>query len=111
MLILVPAGPLGLLEEDSPGTPLTSMLQALNRFLLERIAQDFRSMPPHASTLDQVCYPADFSFYVSLFHNLGELQNIAIVPADLQRFSELPPSLLLDVPTVAASTLVQEQRS
>jgi PAB-dependent poly(A)-specific ribonuclease subunit 2 len=48
------AGPLALLEEDSPGSSLTSMLQALNRFFTEKIAQDFRSMPPYATTFDQV---------------------------------------------------------
>jgi PAB-dependent poly(A)-specific ribonuclease subunit 2 len=48
------AGPLGLLEEDSPGSSLTTMLQGLNRFLLERITQDYRSIPPHSSAFDQV---------------------------------------------------------
>jgi PAB-dependent poly(A)-specific ribonuclease subunit 2 len=48
------AAQLGLLEEDAPGSSLTSMLQALNRFLLERISQDFRSLPPHSTELEQV---------------------------------------------------------
>ncbi|KAH8816153.1 PAB-dependent poly(A)-specific ribonuclease subunit PAN2 [Xylogone sp. PMI_703] len=48
------AAPLGLLEEDNTGTPLTTMLQGLNRFLLERITQDYRSIPPHANAFDQV---------------------------------------------------------
>ena len=48
------AGPLGLLEEETPGSSLTGMLQGLNRFLLERIAQDYRSVPPHSSAFDQV---------------------------------------------------------
>ena len=50
----VVAGPLALLEEDSPGSPLTSMLQALNRFFTEKIVQDFKSMPPYDTTFDQV---------------------------------------------------------
>ncbi|CAG8983942.1 hypothetical protein HYALB_00006910 [Hymenoscyphus albidus] len=48
------AGPLGLLEEDAPGTSLTTMLQGLNRFLLERITHDYRSVPPYAPALDHV---------------------------------------------------------
>lgn len=35
------------------------MLQRLNRFLLDRITQDYRSIPPHSSALDQV------SLYIS----------------------------------------------
>ncbi|KAG0651296.1 Poly(A)-nuclease deadenylation complex subunit 2 [Hyphodiscus hymeniophilus] len=48
------AGPLGLLEEDAPGSSLTTMIQGLNRFLLDRITQDYRSIPPHSSAFDQV---------------------------------------------------------
>ncbi|KAI9743044.1 MAG: poly(A)-specific ribonuclease [Claussenomyces sp. TS43310] len=48
------AGPLGLLEEDNPGTSLTVMLQGLNRFLLDKLAQDYRSMPPHSLAFDQL---------------------------------------------------------
>jgi len=48
------AGPLGLLEEDAPGASLTNMLQGLNRFLLDKIAQDYRSIPPHSAAFDQV---------------------------------------------------------
>ncbi|TVY87329.1 PAN2-PAN3 deadenylation complex catalytic subunit, partial [Lachnellula willkommii] len=48
------AGPLGLLEEDAPGSSLTVMLQGLNRFLLDRIAQDFRSLPPYSPALDRI---------------------------------------------------------
>jgi PAB-dependent poly(A)-specific ribonuclease subunit 2 len=48
------AGPLGLLEEDAPGSSLTNMLQGLTRFLLDRIAQDYRSVPPHSAAFDQV---------------------------------------------------------
>ena len=51
------AGPLGLLEEDAPGSSLTTMLQGMNRFLLERITQDYRSVPPHPSAFDQVRTP------------------------------------------------------
>ncbi|RDW85660.1 PAB-dependent poly(A)-specific ribonuclease subunit PAN2 [Coleophoma crateriformis] len=48
------AGPLGLLEEETPGSSLTAMLQGLNRFLLDKIVQDFRSIPPRSTALDQV---------------------------------------------------------
>ena len=48
------AGPLGLLEEDAPGSSLTTMLQSLNRFFLDKIAQDYRSIPPHSAAFDQV---------------------------------------------------------
>jgi PAB-dependent poly(A)-specific ribonuclease subunit 2 len=51
------AGPLGLLEEDAPGASLTNMLQGLNRFLLDKIAQDYRSIPPHSAAFDQVDNP------------------------------------------------------
>ncbi|RKF78846.1 PAN2-PAN3 deadenylation complex catalytic subunit PAN2 [Golovinomyces cichoracearum] len=47
------AGPLGLLEDEATGSPLTIMLQGLNRFLLDKIAQDWRSIPPHSSAIDQ----------------------------------------------------------
>jgi hypothetical protein len=43
-----------LLEEDAPGSSLTTMLQGLNRFLLERVAHDYRSVPPHSVAFDQV---------------------------------------------------------
>ncbi|KAH8684695.1 PAB-dependent poly(A)-specific ribonuclease subunit PAN2 [Tricladium varicosporioides] len=48
------AGPLGLLEEDALGSSLTIMLQGFNRFLLEKITQDYRSIPPHISSFDHV---------------------------------------------------------
>ncbi|RDL37203.1 PAB-dependent poly(A)-specific ribonuclease subunit PAN2 [Venustampulla echinocandica] len=48
------AGPLGLLEEDAPGSNLTTMLQGLNRFLLDRITQDYRSIPPFTPAFDHV---------------------------------------------------------
>jgi hypothetical protein len=37
------------------------MLQRLNRFLLDRITQDYRSIPPHSSALDQVCEYAKYN--------------------------------------------------
>jgi hypothetical protein len=51
---LIPAGPLGLLEEDAPGAALTTMLQGLTRFFLDRLAQDWRSIPPHSLAFEQV---------------------------------------------------------
>jgi PAB-dependent poly(A)-specific ribonuclease subunit 2 len=53
-MLTVVAAQLGLLEEDAPGSSLTLMLQSLNRFLLERIIQDFRSLPPHSTQLEEV---------------------------------------------------------
>lgn len=47
------ASSLGLLEENSPARPLSVMIQATNRFLLEKIAADFRQMSPQASHMDQ----------------------------------------------------------
>jgi PAB-dependent poly(A)-specific ribonuclease subunit 2 len=54
LLIYLPAAPLGLLEEDAPGVALTTMLQGLTRFLLDRLAQDWRSIPPHSLAFEQV---------------------------------------------------------
>jgi hypothetical protein len=51
---LFPAAPLGLLEEDAPGVALTTILQGLTRFLLDRLAQDWRSIPPHSLAFEQV---------------------------------------------------------
>ncbi|KAI9054308.1 hypothetical protein LZ554_001476 [Drepanopeziza brunnea f. sp. 'monogermtubi'] len=48
------AGPLGLLEEDAPGSSLTTMLQGLNRFLLDRITQDWKAIVPHNHIFDQI---------------------------------------------------------
>lgn len=45
---------LKLLEEESLDVPSTVMLQSLARFLLERVVQDYRSVPPYSSALDQV---------------------------------------------------------
>lgn len=46
------AATLGLLEEGSPARPLTLMIQAMNRFLLEKMAADFRQMSPQGSHMD-----------------------------------------------------------
>ncbi|PHH86624.1 hypothetical protein CDD83_9979 [Cordyceps sp. RAO-2017] len=48
------AAPLGLLEEDSHGSSLSVMLQGLTRFLLDKIVQDYRSISPTSSALEQV---------------------------------------------------------
>ncbi|OCK74303.1 PAB-dependent poly(A)-specific ribonuclease-like protein subunit pan2 [Lepidopterella palustris CBS 459.81] len=48
---------LGLLEELSPNVALTSMIQSFNRFLLDKIAEEFRRMMPQQnlpSIMDQV---------------------------------------------------------
>ncbi|KAI9848000.1 MAG: poly(A)-specific ribonuclease [Thelocarpon superellum] len=47
------ASALGLLEEESPAGSLPSMIQVLNRFLLERISTDYRQMLPQSPALDQ----------------------------------------------------------
>ncbi|KAH0559633.1 hypothetical protein GP486_003846 [Trichoglossum hirsutum] len=47
------AGALGLLEEDSPNSSLTLMIQAVNRFLLERISIDYKHVFPQSPLLDQ----------------------------------------------------------
>jgi PAB-dependent poly(A)-specific ribonuclease subunit 2 len=44
---------LGLLEESTPQKPLALMIQATARFLLEKLAADFRQMSPHVSHMDQ----------------------------------------------------------
>lgn len=48
------AAPLGLLEEDTTGGSLTVMLQGFNRFLLDRIVQDYKSIPPYSPAIEQV---------------------------------------------------------
>lgn len=58
------AAPLGLLEEDSPGASLTTMLQGLTRFLLDRVAHDWRTIPPHSLAFDQVRSVFDSANYV-----------------------------------------------
>ncbi|KAH7319699.1 ubiquitin carboxyl-terminal hydrolase-domain-containing protein [Stachybotrys elegans] len=47
------AGPLGLLEEDPHGSTLNVMLQGLTRFLLDKIIQDYKSMAPTSSAMEQ----------------------------------------------------------
>lgn len=47
------AASLGLLEEGSPARPLTLMIQALNRFLLEKIAADFRQISSPCNDMDK----------------------------------------------------------
>ncbi len=47
------AASLGLLEENSLIRPLTLMIQSVNRFLLEKLAADYRLMSPQTSRLDQ----------------------------------------------------------
>lgn len=51
------AASLNLLEEFAPNVPLTSMIQNLNRFLLDKISEEFRQMlPGHQgpTAMDQV---------------------------------------------------------
>ncbi|KAI9715714.1 MAG: poly(A)-specific ribonuclease [Chrysothrix sp. TS-e1954] len=45
---------LGLLEESSSARPLTLMIQAANRFLLDKVATDFRQTSIQAPRMDQV---------------------------------------------------------
>ncbi len=54
---------MGLLEENSPSSPLTGMIQVANRFLLEQISSDFRIVSPGSSQLDEV----------SIFHDMTDL--------------------------------------
>lgn len=44
---------LKLLEEESLDVPSSVMLQSLARFLLERVVQDYGSVPPYSSALNQ----------------------------------------------------------
>ncbi|KAF2091807.1 hypothetical protein K490DRAFT_70560 [Saccharata proteae CBS 121410] len=46
------AASLGLLEEHSPNNALTNMIQALNRFLMDKLTSDFRQMSQQPSHLD-----------------------------------------------------------
>lgn len=64
------AGPLGLLEEDGHGASLTAMLQGLNRFLLDRITQDYKSIPPYSTTFEQVSV---FTPLMRSILNLGQV--------------------------------------
>ncbi|EDN99415.1 hypothetical protein SS1G_02269 [Sclerotinia sclerotiorum 1980 UF-70] len=45
---------LGLLEEDSRGIPLSNMLQSMNRFFLDRIPNEFKSVPGGSNMLERV---------------------------------------------------------
>ncbi|ESZ94294.1 hypothetical protein SBOR_5290 [Sclerotinia borealis F-4128] len=45
---------LGLLEEESRGVPLSNMLQSMNRFFLERIPNEYKSIPPGSTLLEHV---------------------------------------------------------
>ncbi|PNY28099.1 PAB-dependent poly(A)-specific ribonuclease subunit PAN2 [Tolypocladium capitatum] len=47
------AAPLGLLEEDSHGSSLNVMLQGLARFFLDKVVQDFRSISPASTAMEQ----------------------------------------------------------
>jgi PAB-dependent poly(A)-specific ribonuclease subunit 2 len=55
------------------------MLQSLNRFLLDKLAQDYRSIPPHSAAFDQV-----------------SLLSTAMALADSIRFWPLPQLWLFD---------------
>lgn len=46
------ASTLGLLEETSPNRPLTVLVQATNRFLLEKMSADYRQMTPQKPFMD-----------------------------------------------------------
>jgi PAB-dependent poly(A)-specific ribonuclease subunit 2 len=45
---------LNLLEENSAGSPLTMMIQAVNRFLVDKFVTDFSQMSPQTPYMDQV---------------------------------------------------------
>ncbi|KAI9806554.1 MAG: poly(A)-specific ribonuclease [Piccolia ochrophora] len=47
------AGALGLLEEESPNASLTAMIQVMNRFLLEKISADYRSVAHQSPEFDR----------------------------------------------------------
>ncbi|KAH0529417.1 hypothetical protein TsFJ059_004166 [Trichoderma semiorbis] len=47
------AAPLGLLEEDTHSSSLNVMLQGLTRFLLEKIAGDYKTMAPNSPAMDK----------------------------------------------------------
>jgi PAB-dependent poly(A)-specific ribonuclease subunit 2 len=44
---------LNLLEEHSPNTPLTVMIQAVNRFLLQKFSADYRLIEPRTGLIDR----------------------------------------------------------
>jgi hypothetical protein len=45
---------LNVLEEHSRINPLTTMIQSVNRFLLDKFILDFKHISPESSYLDQV---------------------------------------------------------
>jgi hypothetical protein len=69
------------------------MLQRLNRFLMDRITQDYRSIPPHLSGLDQVCMYAN-QIYIILNHD---------------RYLPRQPQALFDAQTVKVNTQNRSQ--
>ncbi len=44
---------MGLLEDEVQGQSLPTMVQTLSRFLLERVNQEYRSIPPASTALEQ----------------------------------------------------------
>lgn len=48
------AASLNLLEEMSPNAALTTMIQSVNRFLLDKFAADYRQMSPQARRMEQM---------------------------------------------------------
>ena len=48
------AASLNLLEEVSPGIALNTMIQSVNRFLLDKFAADYRQMSPQARHMEQM---------------------------------------------------------
>ena len=49
------AAALGLLEENSPSSSLTAMIQSMNRFLLDRISYDLKQLSPNSAQMEKVC--------------------------------------------------------
>ncbi len=47
------AARLGLLEEEAPTASLAQMLQGLTRLLMEKLAQDYKSIAPHSEAFNQ----------------------------------------------------------
>jgi hypothetical protein len=45
---------MNLLEDLSPTTPLTTMIQDLNRFLLSKIREDYKKIQPQMTFMDTV---------------------------------------------------------
>ena len=51
--LFLPAGPLGLLEEESRTLSLTMMAQSLSRYLLDKIREEYRGIQPVSTALEQ----------------------------------------------------------